>query len=329
MKSIKKSIALLLVAPLLLGVDIENRKYTVTSDIIACPTYLDNQTLTLTFDKASTGGLDLRVLAYNHKTDALTYVQTYHITLSPFTEQVLEVEIPLKDRINGSGLRIVFECTYRGETKTSSAVLYPYVKQSINIKNYRHEIYTHNNVLLKFENNIFYTDESFDFTNLNEYLSIEDTNILDLSNISFAYDEKLGFESGDIILHVKDYANVFPDLKKKDNEALFAMKKTVENGQVILSLDEELYVNKKTLEISRINHHKYVPTDNIYIPVGKELLFENDEIYITISDAGHSKCDITMPFTYYYTNKEIGQCYESDYCISGGIREWFLCSFLQ
>ena len=323
MKSIKKILGIGLITPLLTGVGtLPEKNYSVVSNIIARPTNTSDQTLTLCFSTDFFAYIiELVVRAYNHKNNTLLYKETYTVRVSGTTEQSLDVTIPLAGKLNGNGLRIEFECTSKGDKKTSAAVLYPYIKKTINVKNYRHERYEYNNVLLKFDNHKFYTDEYIDFTNLNEYLALKEGNILDLSNISFKYDKNIGFECGTATLHIKDYKNVFSEIDKTNNEIVFDMKANTKEDEIFLTLDEELYVNEKTLEISKIFKKGCVATDSIYIPVGKELLFEEDEIYITIDDAGYSQTDIVMPFNYFFSNREIGQCYESDYCISGGIRE--------
>lgn len=321
MKSTKKVVLLTLVTPLLLSAGVDVYGYTVSGNIISCPTAEADQTMTLEINSGLAGTFLLNLSAYNNITDALTYYDTYTTRVERNTDTYLDVLIPLKNRINGSGIRIEFETRLTGKARVIAGVLYPYVKQTINVKNYRHDPFIYRNVLLKYTDKGFLTDETFDFTDLNEYLAIEEGNILDLSNITFNYDERIGFESGDIKLHIMDYANVYTELPKTNNEITFKMKKTVENGVVKLELNQKLYVNERTLQLSRFIRQGYVATNNIYVPIGMEELFENDEIYISIENAGWSNTDIIMPFTYYYSNRQLGQCYESDYCITGGIRE--------
>ena len=323
MKSISKKIGLIMLLPLLMGLDIgiDITYYQVTSDVLTCPNSLNEQNLKLIFYNSVVKNLTLKVYAYNNKTDALFSVDTYNLTLSPTVSVEQLVTIPLKNHLTGGGVRIQFDESSKVYSHSASAVLYPYTKQNINVRNFRHDPFVYQNCFLKYENGEFFTDESFDFTNLNEFLAIEEGNVLDLSNISFGYSQNLDFNCDNIKLHIMDYGNVFSELNKVADELVFNMKKTVENGVVTLELDEELYVNKKTLELSKKDTKGYIPTNDIYIPVGKELLFEQNEVFITIENAGYSLTNFTIPFTYYFSSREVGQCYESDYCITGGIVE--------
>ena len=321
MKSIKKTIPLLLVSPLVMGAYLKPLYIYIESGVISCPTAEENQIVTMTFVPTVEKKSTLTISVYNNKTNALTYEENYWVVASSSNNTSVDVLIPFKNRINGDGLKIEYKYKQGRDTFSASGVLYPYIKQTINANLYRHETCILSNVLIKFINESVLTDETFNFNDLNEYLSLSVGNVLDLNNISFSIDEMIGFTAGKISLCIKDYGNIFPLIDKEDNLAIFDMKYEVIGSDVILSLNEQLYVNNRTLEISRNNLADCSATNNIYIPIGKEVKFEEDEIYIYITDGGYSKSDIIIPFSYFFTNHGIGQCYESDYCISGGIRE--------
>ena len=329
MKSTKRITSLVLITPLLLGAGMDKKTIYISSDIISCPTPNENQSMRLFFTAAGARSFTLKLNAYNNKTNALTYTQNYEIQTFSTGVAIENITLPFKNRINGDGLKIEFVIIQGKEDFKYSGVLFPYVKQSINVSHYRHEPYVSQNSIIKFDANTVINDEYFDFTNLNEYLSLGAGNTLDLNNITFNVDKRLGFVADKIKLHIKDYANIFTSMNRIKNLVELNMDYTYDNGEVSLHLNEQMYVNKKTLEMSATQKEGFELTDKLYLPVGKESLFEEDEIYISISGGGYSKTDITMPFSYFFDSKEVGQCYESDYCISGGIREWFLCSFSQ
>ena len=96
----------------------------------------------------------------------------------------------------------------------------------------------------------------------------------------------------------------------------------VQNKQEIrLELEEPLYVNTETLDISSSELEGYIPSDTMYLPFGKEDLIVENDVYISITDAGYSLTDFIIPFSFYVRNKYIGECYESDYCVTGGVRQ--------
>ena len=329
MKSTRRITSLVLITPLLLGAGADNKTIFINSDIVACPTPNENQTMRVVFSTSGSRSFTLKVNVYNNKTNALTYTQSYEIQTFSTGIAIENITLPFKNRINGDGLKIEFVIIQGKQDFKYSGVLYPYTNQSINVSHYRHEPYVTQNSIIKFDNNTVINEEYFDFTNLNEYLSLGAGNVLDLNNITFNVDKKIGFVAENIKFYIKDYANIFTGLNRIKNIVELSMNYTYDNGEVSLHLNEQMYVNKKTLEMSAIQKEGYELTDRLYLPVGKESLFEEDEVYISISGGGYSKTDIIMPFSYFLDSKEVGQCYESDYCISGGIREWFLCSFSQ
>ena len=278
----------------------------------------ENLTLPITIYGTIKDKQEFIVSMYNAETDAKVYTKSYLNPASNF-----DIALPIKNRVKASGLRIQIDRYIAGNLRnTSSGVIYPYKKNYINITSYRNEPYISRGNYFAISTTNVKTDEEFDFTDINEYLSTETNNILDLSQIQFRY-TAFGstFTCGDIYFNIVDYNNVFPHLNKVNNVISLKMKATQNLSKVSLSLDTQLYVNSNTLEMYLYESLDCVSTCDLYIPAGKEEDFINDDIYISIRDAGYSQTDFTIPFNYYYSKKYFGECYDSDYCIHGGIRE--------
>ena len=238
--------------------------------------------------------------------------------------------MPFEEYFSSKGLKISLThyCPHN-LTASSSVVIYPSKKEEVNVSAYRKSPYVREGVYLSVVDAYLQSKEEFDFSDLNEYIAIERNNKLDLSNIKFKYLCPHDFSSEDIYLKIRDFNNVFPNLKNDSGEVSLKMKPIQENNQITLVLEDKLYVNTQTYEMSLEEKDNFVETDTLFIPNGKEQLLTDNEVYISIKNAGFSETDFMIPFAFSFANKYVGECYESDYCITGGVKQWFILWFLQ
>lgn len=269
---------------------------------------------------------DHRITAslYNASTDAKVYTKTY--TKRDYTPSsdgfTLTANLPIKGRLNSYGVRIEFVHMISGEVRhTNSGVIYPLTEESININAYRNEPFIKRGTYLKIENYKFYTDESYDFSDMNDYLSVNSNNALDFSSVNFVYDAYGEFFSGDIYLNIRDYRNIFPNLKKNNDVISIKMKSAQNNNVISLDINETMYVNKNTLDMYSQMSSNCEATKSLFIPIGKEEELSENDIYITMHDVSYGLTDFTIPFNFYYSRNYFGECFDSDYCIHGGVRE--------
>ena len=282
----------------------------------------ENLTLNLKYTKPSGGLYSVNTLIYNAANDSLLYSKSYN-AMSSQTNRKITVDFPIKNRLKSDGLRIEFDYCMRTNTpyQTSSGVIYPYQKQYINVAAYRREPFICRGNYFAVGDNEIYTDEEYDFSNLNEYLSVSQNSKIDLSNIKFKYTAYGDYSCDKAILYIKDYNNVFPNLRKVDGVIPLSMKYIQNEDEISLEFDETLYVNLDTLDMSSTMMANYVETDSIFVPINKESILSGDDIYILLENSGYSEVNFTIPFDFYYSKKYIGECYESDYCIHGGVKE--------
>ena len=263
----------------------------------------------------------LIVSLYNAVNDSFLYSKTYSAAIN-VSNNILNVDLPIKNRLKADGLKIVFEYALKTSVyQTEQTIIYPYSKQYINIAAHRNDPYAFHGNYLAIDEGKLYSDEEFNFSNLNEYLSVSQNNKIDLSNISFKYDGYGDYFCDDVTLYINDYNNVFPNLKKVDGLIPLKMKYSQIDDEVSLGLDELLYVNLDNLDMSSTMLANYTQTDVFYVPINKEELLSGDDIYILMTGSGHSESNFTLPFDFYYSKKYVGECYESDYCIHGGVKE--------
>lgn len=259
-------------------------------------------------------------MLYNHKTGVLQYSCSYTEDI-PKKGKIITLYYPLRYRLTSDGLRFTFTLKYGSATRVLTAVLYPLTPIEINANQYRNTTYTVDNRFFKIEMKGIVSSESYSFNNFNEYISKNIDNSIDFSTVYFNYLRNYKFIYTKAEFHIKDYNNVYPHLPKSDGEIILDMTCQDNNGEISFALDEEMYVNTSTLEMFTMNAGSLAKTNKLFIPVGKEHLLEGDECYILLKGAGYSLIDIKLPLSFYFSKKIIGQCFDSDYCIKGGVKE--------
>ena len=233
-----------------------------------------------------------------------------------------DLVLPFKDYLTPNGLKV--ELVYKNSKnvlETQMVTVYPYSKKSINVTAYKKEDYVDKGNYIQILEMKMFSDETYSFKDLNEYIALGENSKLELNSICFTYDSPFNFACSEVYLKIKDYQNVFPNLQDENKDVILRMKYTQNNKIISLSLNEDLYVNQDTLEMSRVKLPNTVKTNDIFVSLGKEELLYDDDISINIKNAGVSYTDFYMPFSYYLNKKYVGQCYESDYCITGGIKQ--------
>ncbi len=283
-----------------------------------------NENATLNFSFVPLIEFDYKIVSrlYNHSTNGLLFsnIKEEHITREGIT---YTVNYPLRYKLTSSGLRFEYEVTYSNKVNTISGVLYPYISRTINALQYKDANYVTENAFIKVESNKVVTGETFNFDNYNEYLSKNVDNSIDFSSIKMYYMHKYDFSYLKAEYRIKDYKNVYPNLRHENDEVVLNMNCVKNGNEISFELNEPLYVKPNSLEMFRFKVHECNKTNKLFIPVNKQKLLEENDSYILIKEAGYSAIDIKLPLTFFFNKKIIGQCYDSDYCISGGIKEWF------
>ena len=160
----------------------------------------------------------LKLRFYNLENSELVYEREIPLTEIGISQSLnaYQLYLPFEEHLNSSGLKIeMLHNLKEPQVESSEAKVYPFKEEEINVSLYRKEPYVREGVYLSVTDSELHSTESFDFTDLNEYLTVEKNNILDLSHLKFKYNCPHDFSSGDIYLKIKDYSDLFPNLNHK------------------------------------------------------------------------------------------------------------------
>ena len=317
----KVSIVLIVSAPLISTTSRAPLIFKVTTNEVLAR-FTGEEDLTMSLNISSLVKMSLKIAVdlahHDNHTVYYHYHQTYKLDRTPTD---ISIPLDLLYRLNRGGVDVEFTYTRDNSELKTSGTIYTYQKHSFNTANYKNQLAYVPGVMLDLNNDTLTTDEYFDFTDLNEYISTKENNVLDLSSITFRYMNGYEFIAEAAELHIIDYENVYPRLLKQDKEIVLPLTVISANNEISFAINKKLYVNTSTLDMANIPISGYIKTTDLYVPINKEDALSNDEIYISIVNAGYSNSDIKIPLDFYFNHHYIGECYNSDYCVHGGIRQ--------
>ena len=263
---------------------------------------------------------------YNNRTNALVVNESYKLSTYLESDLTLEYSIKTKDRLNNDGLKIVFSTeNSSGKEKIEKAVvIYPTLSETIYSYQYVNTAYTVDQRIFKITNNQVYSKESVRFENTIDYLTNDVNNAIDISEITFTYEE--GFDlinkKSNKYLKILDLDNIFPYLSKDANGYISIPIECVQNNKdITLKYKEQFYYNPLTLDMSFYGRTGFNKTDKFYIPKGKLKLLENATFAVEMNNFGRCKFNIIIPLSFIKDRNYLGLCSDSSHCIIGGIKE--------
>ena len=263
---------------------------------------------------------------YNQRTNALLVNESYKMSDYVASDQTMEYTIKCKGKLNNDGLRIVFstENGNGGAKKTKTIKIYPTTNETIYSYQYINTAYEIDERIFKIESENIKTKESVRFENTIDYLTNDAYNAIDISEVTFTYDE--GFElinkKNNNYLKILDLDNVFPYLIKDAYGCIYIPLECVQNKKdITLKFKNHFYYNPSTLDISTYRLSGFVETDKFYVPKGKLKLLENATFTVEMNDFGRCKFNIRIPLTFIKDRNYLGLCSNSSHCIIGGIKE--------
>ena len=169
--------------------------------------------------------------------------------------------------------------------------------------------------------NSLINSETYDFTDTNEYITVDDYSRIDISTVTFDYYPRptLGFKNA--YLEIVDYENIYPNMTKfNDNIIRVPLKADPKSMNIKFKYNTKMYVNQSTLDMSDLPLEGYTETTSFYLPFGKQEKMNNNELRIFINESGFDLADITIPLRFIEDRNYFGFCSDSDYCIHGGVR---------
>ena len=235
------------------------------------------------------------------------------------------IRLPFKNRLTNKGIRGNFKYNLGMKQVEINPVFYPPSYQTINVALLSEKVVVHEGVCFEINDDKYNTKETLDFTNTNRYITTNSKNQIDISDVSFVYSNSFFSSCSKAYLKIYDYENVYPYVNKIGNLIEVPINIYNDKNEIGLSWNSKLYVNSQTLDMSSDPRENYEETTSFYLPIGKESQFSRNEVSLIIEEFGLNKDTIIIPFDYFSSKRLFGACYDSDYCIEGGIKRWFWC----
>ncbi len=231
--------------------------------------------------------------------------------------------LQIKDQITISPIKLDIDVNYvdNGESLFSDEAIIELPHHGKYIAN-GNEI-TIPNVCFGVEFGSLINSEKYDFTDTNEYITIDDYSRIDISSMMFGYYPSSNYRFTEAFLEIVDYENVYPNLAKYDGDKTIRipLKRNTKLTDIQFSLNKQMYVNQSTLDMSDNQLDGYTETTSLYLPFGKQDKMSNNEVKIFIYESGFDLADIVIPLRFTGDRNYFGFCSDSDYCIHGGIRK--------
>lgn len=268
----------------------------------------------------------LTITYKNIKTNAIVVYQEYDMKSINNHLFSLNYLYEFRDRLTSSGLELTFTIKENDvEIKNKKIILYPKQANTINGFDYTYKPYEIKNRTFRiFNDSIQCTSESFSFQNTVSTLLVNDQNYIDLTEMNFAYNFNTSFEfkCSEAYLKINDKFNTFHYLTKDKDGNIFIPINLIQNSNDInFEFKNKMYVNPNTLDMSLVEKEDYIETDKFYINPDKIAKFEKGDFEFVINDAGYNETNILLPMEIRAFRQAVGYCYDSTYCISGGIIE--------
>ena len=263
---------------------------------------------------------------YNNRTNALLVNESYKMDEYVSSNLTMEYTIKCKGKLNEDGLKIMFstENENGGEKKTKTVRIYPTTNDTIYSYQYVNSAYSVKDRIFKIDVNKIYSKESVRFENTIDYLTNDIDNSIDISEVTFTYDEGFSLINKTVgkYLRILDLDNIFPYISKDANGYInIPLSCEQNNKDITLKFKNHFYYNPSTFDISLSNRNGFIETDKFYIPKGKLKLLENATFEVEMYEFGRSKFNIIIPLTFVKDRNFLGLCSDASHCIIGGIKE--------
>ncbi len=143
---------------------------------------------------------------------------------------------------------------------------------------------------------------------------------LNIDQFNFLYEPIINptYESAQLMIINPPFC--FSGLKKANEKSVsIALEITYKDKWCIFSYKETMYVDPKTLLMSKFPQQGYLATHYLYLPLNYYETIIKTNFTINIKGFGPSKRNFSWNIKYLETNQFIGDCSFADYCVTGGI----------
>ena len=232
------------------------------------------------------------------------------------------ITVPTSALMTENGMKVTIKVYASDKTLyfTKSFVIYPNTAVSVNPTQV--DQYSTSYIAASISNsNIIRYQETFAFYDFTKYFETLIYHHLPIEQFKFTYSRDVELTFGESFLYIERYQDYFPALTYTSGRAKIPIK-IVKNGDYYqIDFNTQLYVDKKTLDMSITPKDGFVTTNYFYMPINKKKDLLGLPIRFTVKGLG--MCGLTLSWTtqsamnYNY----IGNCQTSEYCVVGDVKE--------
>ena len=184
--------------------------------------------------------------------------------------------------------------------------------------------YWYSNILgFKIENSkITYYGDALSVIDTIDFLAVDYYYRLDLSSIYFEFISR-GKTYDNVEIYFEDEHNIFPYFSK-DESGVIHLPLSIDMSampKMGIKYKNGFYVNPRNLDMSSTIKSGYRATNYFYFPVNKLEQVVDYKFTFEITGLGWNKTTFRLTLDYDVSQRLIGRCDTSEYCITGGITE--------
>ena len=202
-----------------------------------------------------------------------------------------------------------------------SCTIYPPGNDNVNVNQYIKKYWNSKPLGFRIQNNeLIELADVYVFFNTLDYLNLDYYYRLDLSSFNFINgNDNFSYASAELIFFDDD--NLFRFYSKRDDGYIHIPLRIIQNeGNISVRYARSFYVHPKTLDMSDVRISGYVGTAYFYFPVNGLEKMINYQFVLKINEFSMNKTNLQITLDYDTTQRLIGPCSISDYCIVGGLR---------
>jgi hypothetical protein len=264
---------------------------------------------------------DLDVKISNEEIEEFNYFHVENITLMGVQSRYVDIKIPTDYYINHKAkVRIAFYITESIYIDISFDI-FSFEQETININDLIGQTYNPISSAIKLvDNEIVYFNEKIDFSLFLKDNISSSYHYLDLERYLFKYPNGYDFSYKQAELTFMDRTGLFSSLDSKNRTIKSIPLKIISLGDEFYGFSySSLYVRESDYAMSLTNEVYFVKTNKFYLPLNKQDEMFGFSFSIIMRDVGMLHNDYHFSFEYYFDNNLIGECSNSEYCLSGGI----------
>lgn len=261
---------------------------------------------------------------FNAQMNIVSKSRSLTVAISKYNSQTLSVEFVTNYFLSPNGMKALFtlvDANTLNQLIASNFSLYPAKERIINPTE-------HNESSIEFEptcfafcnSGIITYHEKYQFNQFYDYFLIDTYYRLLIDQFTFNYYFLKDLTYQTAKLHFSIDEQLFPYISyEENNEIAIPLQLVKENGSYHFCYLETMYVNPLTLQMSLTPLPQFVATSYFYLPKNGMNILQNKKFYFTLTGLGQNNVTFEWSASLLTENNLLGPCFDSDYCVIGGI----------